>query len=162
MKKTTYLMFALIMTVILTDFVPAQELIIYPAKGQSKDQLEKDKYKCYAWAKKQTGFDPMQIPKATAPPPEETAKTSTGKSAVCGAAIGGAIGSTQGKFGKGVAIGAVAGGLIGGLRHRGQVKEQQQADQQWAQKQANNYTQQRNQYNRAYGACLEGKGYTVK
>jgi len=34
--------------------------IIYPAKGQSQQQMEKDKYECYTWAKGQTGFDPMQ------------------------------------------------------------------------------------------------------
>ncbi|GAB63029.1 MAG: glycine zipper family protein [Candidatus Jettenia sp.] len=37
----------------------AHGLIIYPAKGQSQEQMEKDKYECYSWAKQQTGFDPM-------------------------------------------------------------------------------------------------------
>ena len=48
-----------------------QDLIVYPAKGQSNDQMEKDKYECYSWAKGQTGFDPMQTPTATSPPPSQ-------------------------------------------------------------------------------------------
>jgi hypothetical protein len=47
----------------------AQELIIFPAQGQSNAQMEQDKYTCYQWAKKETGFDPMEVPKATEPPP---------------------------------------------------------------------------------------------
>ena len=64
--------------------------------------------------------------------------------------------------GKGAAIGAASGALIGGMRRRDQQSQQQQAEQQWANEQAANYTNQRNNYNRAYGACLEGRGYTVK
>ncbi len=41
----------------------AQEMFIYPNEGQSQDQMEKDKFDCYGWAKSSTGFDPM------APPP---------------------------------------------------------------------------------------------
>ena len=40
----------------------ADELFIYPTKGQSHEQMEKDKYDCYQWAKGQTGFDPMVQP----------------------------------------------------------------------------------------------------
>ena len=35
----------------------AQELIVFPAKGQSNDQMEQDKFSCYTWAKNETGFD---------------------------------------------------------------------------------------------------------
>jgi len=55
----------------LTGIVSAQDMIIYPAKGQSQEQLDKDKYECYSWAKKQTGFDPMQMPTASTPPPQQ-------------------------------------------------------------------------------------------
>jgi hypothetical protein len=33
--------------------------------------------------------------------------------------------------------------------------------EQWEHEQANQYMQQRNTYDRAYSACLEGEGYTV-
>ena len=47
----------------------AQDPITYPAKGQSQEQMEKDKFSCYQWAKNETGFDPMQTPTGSAPPP---------------------------------------------------------------------------------------------
>ena len=52
----------------------AADLIVYPANGQSQEQMDKDKYECYSWAKKQTGFDPMAQPTATAPPPQQQPK----------------------------------------------------------------------------------------
>jgi outer membrane lipoprotein SlyB len=140
----------------------AQELIIFPAQGQSNEQMEKDKYDCYQWAKKETGFDPMEIPKATAPPPEQTAK---GGGAVKGAAVGagaGALIKSGGSRSKGAAYGALAGGVLGGARTQSQRRNDEKARQKWEQEQAANYQQKRNTYNRAYAACLEGKGYTVK
>ena len=136
----------------------AQELFIFPSEGQSDDQMEQDKYSCYQWAKKETGFDPMEVPKATeAPPKEEPKKGGVVRGAALGAAVGGIAGGSSGA-GKG----AAAGGLIGGARRQGQSRSQAQKEEQWAQEQAAQYTQRRNTYNRAYSACLEGKGYTVK
>ncbi len=73
MEKILTFATALILFVFMTGPVMAQELIIYPAQGQSNDQMEKDKFECYTWAKKETGFDPMQMPTATAPPPKKEA-----------------------------------------------------------------------------------------
>lgn len=134
----------------------AQEPIVFPAKGQSNEQTEKDKYSCYSWAKGQTGFDPMQAPTASAPPPEK--KGGVVKGAAVGAVGGVAIGAIAGNAGKGAAIGAASGGIIGGVRKAKSNKEQEQ----YAQDQAAGYEQKRSTYNRAWGACMEGKGYTVK
>jgi predicted lipid-binding transport protein (Tim44 family) len=134
----------------------AQEPYVYPSKGQSKDQTEKDKYACYQWAKGQTGFDPMQQPTASAPPPQQ--KGGVVKGAAGGAALGAIGGAIAGDAGKGAAIGAATGGVIGGVRRNRSNKEQEQ----YAQQQAAEYNQKRSEYNRAWGACLEGKGYTVK
>jgi hypothetical protein len=135
-----------------------QELIIFPSQGQSDEQMEKDKFSCYQWAKKETGFDPMAPPTATeAPPKAEPRKGGVVRGAALGAAVGGIAGGSSGA-GKG----AAAGGLIGGARRRGQVRTEQQKKDQWAQEQAANYQRRRDTYNRAYSACLEGKGYTVK
>ena len=147
----------------LSGFAVAQDLMIYPAKGQSQDQMEKDKFECYSWAKGQTGFDPMQVPTATTPPPQQEAKQGgVGRGAVRGGLVGLGVGAIAGDAGKGAAIGAASGGLIGGMRRNDQVRRQQQAEQQWANEQAANYTRRRSEYNRAYGACLEGRGYSVK
>jgi len=143
-----------------------QEPIIYPAKGQSSEQTEKDKFDCYSWAKGQTGFDPMQTPTASTPPPQKQAQRSTGAGAVRGAAggalLGVGIGAIAGDAGKGAAIGALSGGVLGGARSSRQQQQDKQAQEQWEQQQAAEYSQKRASYNRAYGACLEGRGYTVK
>jgi len=154
---------SLLVATLIAGAAVAQELIIFPSQGQSQEQLEKDKFECYTWAKGQTGFDPMEVPKATAPPPQKEAqKGGVGRGAVRGAAVGVAAGAIAGDAGKGAAIGAASGGLMGGMRRRDQARQQGQAEQQWAQDQAAQYTKRRNEYNRAYAACLEGKGYTVK
>jgi len=140
----------------------AQDPIVYPAKGQDAQQMEKDKFDCYTWAKGQTGFDPMQTPQASTPPPPQTAQPGRGRSVVRGAAVGGLAGSMGGEFGKGAAVGAAAGLVGGGIRQRRQAGEQQARQDEWAQQEAGKYSQQRSRYNRAFGACLEGRGYTVK
>jgi hypothetical protein len=134
----------------------AADPIVFPAKGQSSQQTETDKYSCYSWAKGQTGFDPMQAPTATAPPPPT--QGGAVKGAARGAAAGALIGAAAGDAGKGAAIGAASGGVVGGAR-RAKSNQQQQ---QYAQDQSAGYEQRRNDYNRAFGACMEGKGYTVK
>ena len=140
-----------------------QELIVYPGKGQSKQQQEKDQFECYTWAKGQTGFDPMAPPTATAPPPAKEAPVGgVGRGAARGAVGGVAVGAIAGDAGKGAAIGAASGALIGGMRRRDQVAREEQKQDQWAQEQTANYQQGRSNYNRAYSACLDGRGYTVK
>jgi hypothetical protein len=119
-----------------------QDLIIYPAKGQSQQQMEKDKFDCFSWAKQQSGFDPMQTP---APAP----------------AVGGIAGGWSGA-GKGAAIGALTGGVFGGLKSRARNYQSAQAQQQVSAQQTFQYWQKRDTYNRAYSVCLEAKGNAVK
>jgi hypothetical protein len=151
--------------VLLSLLIPGVALAdpyVYAAKGQSKQQQEKDKYECYGWAKGQTGFDPMKQPTATsAPPPQEAPEGGMGRGAMRGAGIGAIGGAIGGNAGKGAAIGALAGGMIGGMRRRDQANREAQDQQQWANNQSANYEQNRSNYNRAYAACLRGRGYTV-
>ncbi len=147
---------AAVVAIAATTAFAQQEPIVFPAKGQSASQMDQDKYACYTWAKGQTGFDPMQAPTATSPPPQK--KGGALRGAAGGAAMGAAVGAIAGDAGKGAAIGAASGGIIGGARRHRSNKEQEQ----WAQQQSSNYEQRRSQYNRAWGACMEGKGYTVK
>jgi Glycine-zipper domain len=132
--------------------------IIYPAKGQSQDQMEQDKYGCYTWAKGQTGFDPMQAGLASQPPPQSQGSASPLKGAAGGAAVGAVGGAIAGDAGKGAAIGAASGAMIGGMRKRGQAQQQASAQQQ----QQAAVSSKQAEYNRAFGACMEGRGYTVK
>ena len=117
---------------------------VYPGRGQSPEQQQRDQSDCQAWAMQQAG-NPAAVP----PPPgrDGSALRTAGRGAAVGA-VGGAIG---GDAGKGAAIGAASGALIGGFRR---VDQQRQYTE--AQSNANAA------YGRAYGACLEGRGYTVK
>ena len=148
--------------------VSAQDLVVYPAQGQSNEQLEKDKFECYGWAKNQSGFDPMQMPTASSPPPAKGNKSVAG-GAVKGGVVGGAGGAiiggiAGGKKGarKGLAIGGLSGGALGGIRSSSQNKKADAKREQWEREQANQYMQQRNAYNRNFAACMEGRGYSVK
>ena len=40
----------------------ADQLFIYPQKGQSEQQQADDRYECYRWSVSQTGYDPTQPP----------------------------------------------------------------------------------------------------
>ena len=137
-------------------FSSAQKPSIYPAKGQSAQQKQKDDRECMAWAKQDTGIDPVA---AAAPAPQQTGPATGGGERVRGAArgaVGGAaIGAIAGDAGTGAGVGAVAGTMAGGARARQkQGAQNQQAQQQQQQTLTTFY--------RAYGACMEGRGYTVK
>jgi hypothetical protein len=80
-------------------------------------------------------------------------------SAAKGAIVGAAIGAVTGDAGQGAAVGAIAGGA-GGIRQKrvGQARAQEQA-------QANADQQNQamaNSFIKAFSACIEGKGYTIK
>ena len=142
--------------------VTAQELFVYPSQGQSQEQTEKDKFECYNWARQQTGFDPVQTPAATAPPPSgEAPKGGVIRGGARGAAVGAVGGAIAGDAGRGAAIGAATGALLGGMRRADQRRQEEEALRQHAQQQASQNKQNRDQYNRAYKTCLEGRGYTV-
>jgi hypothetical protein len=135
----------------------AQQPVVYPAKGQSAQQQSQDETQCNAWAKQSTGIDPAVV--ASSPPPQQTGPAVGGGQRVGGAARGAAggaaIGAIAGDAGKGAAAGAVVGTMAGGRRAR----QQQAAQQQQAQAQQQGAIQT---YYRAYGACMEGRGYTIK
>jgi len=135
----------------------AQQPIVYPAKGQSAQQQQTDEGQCHVWAKNQTGVDPAAMAAAPAPPPPSN--TVGGGERVRGAArgaVGGAaIGAIAGDTGKGAAAGAVVGTARGGREARQKQGAQQQSVD-------NQRAQQLDTYNRAIGACLEARGYTVR
>jgi hypothetical protein len=166
MRHVTFIAFLLLFSVWLVSPVWAQDPIVYPAKGQSEDQMEKDKYQCYSWAKNQTGFDPMKTPTTTSgPPAKEKEVWGAGKTGVAGGATGAIVGgATKGKKGavRGGLIGAAGGALIGGARSSNQRNREEQKRKDWERKETNNYVRARNEYNRAFGACMEGRGYSVK
>ncbi|NIT14240.1 MAG: hypothetical protein GTN99_08395 [Candidatus Dadabacteria bacterium] len=162
---TKYFCMILAPIIILGGLLPVHgsEFIVYPSKNQSDEQMEKDKFQCYTWAKNQTGFDPMQPATTTTAPPQQGApQGGVVRGGARGALVGTAAGAIAGDTGKGAAIGAASGALVGGMRRRDQRRQEQQAQQDWANREIANYEARRNEYNRAYIACLEGRGYSVR
>ncbi len=141
LKKQLLIISAVLM--FFTSSAFAAQPYIYPSKGQSNEQMEKDKYQCYSWAKQQSGFDPMQQQAAS-----ESGRIVGG--AASGAAKGAIIGAIAGDAGKGAAIGAGAGAVGRGMSNR----RRERAHQEQA-------AHADSEYNHAYGACLKGRGYSV-
>jgi len=166
MKQVTFMILLLFFSILLVSPVSGQDPIVYPAEGQSQDQMEKDKFECYTWARDQTGFDPMKTPTTTSgPPAKEKEVWGAGKTGVAGGATGAIVGgAARGKKGavRGGLIGAAGGALIGGARSSSQRNREQQKRKDWERKETNNYARARSEYNRAFGACMEGRGYSVK
>jgi len=134
-------------------------VFVFPAKDQKPEQQATDEQACYSWAVQQSGVDPLTT---AATKPDSVAKGPDGsavKGAAKGAVAGVAIGAIAGDAGKGAAIGAAAGGmrgLAGGKKKKAQ-KEAQAKQQAAATDQA-----KMDAFKKAYSACLEGKGYSVK
>ncbi len=129
---------------------------VYPKNGQSADQQSKDETACYTSAEQKTGYYPYGQPQPVA------AATGSGgavRGAARGAAAGAAIGAVAGDAGQGAAIGAVT-GVFAGRRQQNAANAQAQAQ---AQEQAQaQHAQHMDAIRRAYGACLDAKGYSVK
>ena len=133
-----------------------QGTVIYPAKGQSPEQQNKDKGECHVWAVQQSKYDPTKPPPQTAAAkPPTTATGTTPGAGVRGAARGAIVGGIAGDAGAGAAAGAVAARGESRRQNATQAKQQQQAAAQ--QQQAG-----MGAYQKARSACLEGRGYTVK
>lgn len=142
---------------------PAQtQVYFYPARGQNQARQDRDRYECYLWARKQTGFDPSDPDLAPhqrfnvvgGPPPGQGAAVG----AVTGAAVG-AIASSPGHKGEGAVVGAVAGAMIGAASETAQRRE---AERRISAQRRAQLEQQAANYRRALTACLEGRGYTVR
>ena len=146
--------------------VCAAQQIIYPAKGQSAQQQSKDEAECYAWAKGQTGYDPVQATQYVAPPvPQQSVGGERARGAVGGAVGGAVIGGIAGDAGKGAAIGATVGVMKGEAARRKKQAANQQAvaqQQEATVRQQQAAAQQQQNFQRAYAACFEGRGYVIK
>jgi len=134
------------------------QTVVYPAKGQSPDKQKKDEGECHTWAVGQSKYDPTKPP----PPPPATAKppaTATGTTPGAGAR-GAARGAVVGEI---VSDDAGAGAAVGATVARGQSRKQNAAaGQQQQQAAAQQQQAGMSAYQKARGACLEGRGYTVK
>jgi hypothetical protein len=136
---------------------------IYPNQGQSPQQEQLDKGQCYSWAVQQTGFDPANPQVPMTPPPETpAAQGSMLRGAAGGAAVGAVGGAIGGDVGERAAMGAGMGALFGAIRRAKERREEEQAMQSYATQQQTAMSQGRSNYERAFSACMAGRGYTVR
>jgi hypothetical protein len=155
--KTTAMLAGLGMLLALP--VAAQQMFFYPSQGQSPEQQTRDQGECHVWAVQQSGFDPVNPPAAPATAAAPAQQGQIIRGAARGTVIGVVGGAIVGEAGKGAAIGAATGALVGGMRRRDQemAAAQQQAGAQ--QQYEAQLAQQRDGYNRALAACMQGRGY---
>ncbi len=140
--------------------VTAQQPYVYPAKGQSQQQQNADTGECQQWAKQTTGVDPMQVAQqmSNQAPPPQSQQGDGARSVARGAVVGGVLGGIGGRGGEGAAVGAV----VGVARHR---SRQRDAQNDYAQQQQSNQQQASSMlsaFNRAYAACMSGRGYSIQ
>ena len=134
------------------------DVYVAPKQGQSQQQFQQDQFDCHNWATQQTGFNPSQPVVVNAPPPQQGGMV---RGAAGGAALGAVGGAIGGNAGKGAAIGAGVGALFGGFRRMRWAEEEQQQQQSYQMQQQSSLAHGHANYNRAFGACMAGRGYTV-
>lgn len=134
--------------------LPAKaDILIYPMKGQSNEQLSKDRYECHIWAVQHSGFDPSTAQVTHVAQQTQPQGGNVIRGGMRGGAMGAAVGAIAGDAGKGAAIGATAGGIRGGFKRMDQNRA--------AQTQAVQPEPGQDTYNRAIKACLTGRNYSV-
>jgi hypothetical protein len=146
---------------------PPQRVFVYPANGQSQEQTARDRYDCHVWAVQQTGVDPSRPgSNAYQHVVVQPSGVAPGSGVVGGAVAGTIIGSIiGGPWNAGAALlGGATGAVIGGAAEAN-ANANAQAQAQQVQQQINQSNAQvragSDSYRRAFGACLEGRGYTV-
>lgn len=142
---------------------PPPQLMIYPARGQSSQQLERDRYDCHVWAVQQSGYDPSRpgIPpgQRVIAEPANPPGTGTAIGAIAGAILGAAIAGPQ-DSGAGLVLGGITGGILGAATD---ANSQALADAEQARldRSAAYSAQGASNYRRAMSACLDARGYTI-
>ena len=148
--------------------LPSVTLYFYPTTGQSKAQQDRDRFECYQWAKKQTGYDPGQEQLAPHQRIEVQSATPPGSDAAAGAITGAVIGSMlspRRDHGQSMVFGAITGAMLGAASEEAKKQQAEQLQQRYDTKDAQRYARlerQASDYRRAMSACLEGRGYTVR
>jgi hypothetical protein len=154
----------------------------YPQKGQTHDQQLIDESDCYNSAQQQTGVNPeaaapqapssaeVQAAQSQAAEAAPEAKGGRARGAARGAVGGAVIGGIAGNAGAGAAVGATVGTVRGGRQQRAaneSTKQQASAQagaqvQQQYQSEKAAYNQKMDTFKRAFSACMDARGYSVK
>lgn len=147
--------------------LPPSQVYFYPASGQTSELQERDRYECYLWAVKQTGYDPSQPPQLERKRVEVLSVAPAGQDTVLGAFSGAMLGAAVSRprdSGEGALVGAILGAMIGAASDSARQDQTQVIQQRYDRRtlQSQGQIERRaNDYRRAMAACLEGRGYTV-
>ncbi len=141
-----------------------QRPIVYPKNGQTMEKQSLDAGACRSWAMQQTGMDPaylegqLSVAGSQTAPKEMPIARGAIRGVAAGAALGGINKSMDDGAGKGATMGVTAGAMRGLAQRRDNARAAQvQQSQQQVQQIQNQYST----YNRAFSACMTGKGYSV-
>jgi len=149
--------------------LPDTNVYFYPSQGRSVPaaQQDRDKYECNNWAVEQSGFDPSS---AEVPPHQRMQivdqSPPTGAVVAGGAMTGAALGAIVNPWhaGSGALIGGLAGAAVGGIvaaEHDEQLNRLK-AHADLSEAQTAVMETEASEFRRAIGACLEGRGYSVR
>jgi len=168
--KRIFFIFAIIgFCMATTVYAAGIDTYAFPQKGQTADQQKQDEGFCTQWAQEQTGINPavlqyQQQEAATSQQQAQQASTSrVGRPLLRTAATGAALGGINNNMDDGAGKGAVEGVALAASRARAQSLEQKsQGVVDAANAKAQNVQADSQKYVRAYGACMEGKGYSIR
>lgn len=148
--------------------LPTTTVYFYPTRNQSEQQQNRDRYECYLWAVKQSGFDPGQAQLAPHQRIEVTPAAPPGADTAAGAVGGAIVGSMMAPRrdpGFGLVFGAITGAMLGAASDAARQEQAARAQQYYDSKESQRFAvveRQARDYRRAMTACLEGRGYTVR
>ena len=129
-------------------------LYVFPKGEKTPAQQLKDDTDCFNSARAQSSYDGKVADSSVAPPREQTGGAIKG--AIGTAAVGTVIGAIAGNAGKGAAIGAGVGGNANQREANRAARERAAAEE--AQRKGTAVADLK----RAFTACMDAKGYSVK
>lgn len=117
---------------------PPGRVVVSPARGQTAAELDRDQFECALWAQDQAGAD-------TGASLRNGALIGLFGLGALGSALGAAIGAATGSAGSGAVAGAIVGGAVGAPVGGSFA-----------------FARDRGARERAWHACLEGRGYQIR
>ncbi len=142
-----------------------EQPIVYPKNGQNPQQQGSDANACQVWAQQTTGVNPaylqgqLSVAQSQNVAPQQRPVL---RGAVRGVAVGSALGAINKNMDSGAGKGATMGVTAGAMRGVGQkIDMSREAQAQQSQQQVTKLQNQYATYNRAFSACMTGKGYSV-
>lgn len=136
----------------------APPMYFYPELSQNEARQDRDRYECYRWAARESGVDPGMTPVRDMPPPRAAERDGAPvvAGAITGAVVGAAVSSPR-NVGQNAVIGAIFGSLLGAAAQESRAQASEQAHER---RQAYRQVPMDN-FRRAMGACMSGRGYRI-